>query len=111
MEKRRSVRKPFRGSIEIDELYNQERVVTSPYTVDVEFYNISKGGIGFLSTAELPLDFYFNAKIDLGNGTGFYAVLKVVRSEPDVVSGGYRYGCEFVGLADVLAILIDGYEG
>lgn len=109
IEQRRSSRIPFKGSLEIDELYNQDTILKNTQTIEVEFFDISRHGLGFRCDVDIPTDYYFNAKIDLGNDTSFYAVLKVVRVIKE--AHGYKYGCEFVGLADVLAILIDEYEG
>lgn len=106
---RRSVRKPFRGSLHIDELYNQDRVFDISGTLDVEFFDISKHGVGFTCDSEVPMDCYFNAKIDLGDDHSFYCVLKVIRVFD--VDGARKYGCEFVGLADILADYIDDYSG
>ncbi len=108
-EKRRSMRKPFKGYLDIDELYNQDTILKNVRTIEVEFFDISKHGVGFTCDEEVPVDYYFNAKLDLGNDTGFYAVLKVIRSERD--GDKYVYGCEFVGLADVLSVLIEDYNG
>lgn len=108
-DKRRSERIPFKGSLHIDELYNQEKVFDEIKTLDVEFFDISKFGVGFTCDQEVPLDCYFNARIELGNDHGFYAVLKVIRVFED--QGQRKYGCEFVGLADILAEYIDEYAG
>ncbi|MDO4753992.1 MAG: PilZ domain-containing protein [Bacillota bacterium] len=106
--KRRSERKPFKGSLHIDELYNQEKVFDI-HTLDVEFFDISRYGVGFTCPEDVPLNCYFNARIELGNDHGFYAVLKVIRVFED--KGRKEYGCEFVGLADILAEYIDEYSG
>ncbi len=108
-EKRRSMRKPFKGYLEIDELYNQETILRNIRTIEVEFFDISRHGVGFTCKEEVPLNYYFNAKLDLGNNTGFYAVLKVIRSDKN--GDTYTYGCEFVGLADILSVLIEDYQG
>lgn len=108
-DKRRSERKPFRGSLHIDELYNQEKIFDDITTLDVEFFDISRHGVGFTCHEEVPLNCYFNARIELGNDHGFYAVLKVIRTFD---KGEIKaYGCEFVGLADILAEYIDEYSG
>ncbi|HAS73841.1 MAG TPA: PilZ domain-containing protein [Clostridiales bacterium UBA8960] len=107
-ERRRSHRVLYNAVINIDEVYNQEQVIKGQREFPVEIIDISKGGIGFIAKEVLPLNFYFNAKIDLGNGKLFYSVLKIMRV--DDVEGGYRYGCEFTGLADILSIYIDEFE-
>lgn len=108
-EKRRSVRKPFSGRLHVDKLYNQEKVFDVE-SVDVVFMDISRLGVKFTCEAEIPLDCYFNAKIELGEAGSFLAVLKVIRQyiSPE---GKREYGCEFVGLADILADMVDDYDG
>jgi len=43
--------------------------------------DISRGGIGFHSESDLPLEFYFNAKIQVTDDANsvFYSVVKIVR--------------------------------
>lgn len=107
-ERRRSHRLTYNAVINIDQVYNQEQIIKGTREFPVEILDISKGGIGFIAKEELPLNFYFNAKIDLGNGKQFYSVLKIMRVED--VEDGYNYGCEFTGLADILSIYIDEFE-
>ncbi len=107
-ERRRSHRLTYNAVINIDQVYNQEQIIKGTREFPVEILDISKGGIGFIAKEELPLNFYFNAKIDLGNGKQFYSVLKIMRVEN--VEEGYNYGCEFTGLADILSIYIDEFE-
>lgn len=107
-ERRRSHRVTYNAVINIDQVYNQEQIIKGTREFPVEILDISKGGIGFIAKEELPLNFYFNAKIDLGNGKQFYSVLKIMRVEN--VEGGYNYGCEFTGLADILSLYIDEFE-
>ena len=107
-ERRRSHRVTYNAVINIDQVYNQEQIIKGTREFPIEILDISKGGIGFIAKEELPLNFYFNAKIDLGNGKQFYSVLKIMRVEN--VEEGYNYGCEFTGLADILSIYIDEFE-
>ena len=107
-ERRRAHRVTYNAMINIDELYNQDRVIKGQREFPIEILDISKGGLGFLAKEELPLHFYFNAKIDLGNGKLFYSVLKIIRIEE--LEEGYNYGCEFTGLADILSLYIDEFE-
>lgn len=107
-ERRRAHRVVYNAVMTIDEVYNQDRVIKGQREIPIKVLDISKGGIGFISPEELPLDFYFNAKIDLGNGKLFYSVLKITRFEEK--EDGYNYGCEFIGLADILSVYIDEFE-
>ena len=107
-ERRRTHRVSYNAVINIDEVYNQDRIINGQREFPIEILDISKGGIGFIAKEELPLNFYFNAKIDLGNGKLFYSVLKITRIEE--VEHGFNYGCEFTGLADILSLYIDEFE-
>ena len=77
---------------------------------EITVLDISKSGIGFLSKAKLPMDYYFDGKIKLGESDYFYAVVHIVRGEVDSEGKGNFYGAEFVGLAPFLANKIDEYE-
>ncbi len=107
-ERRKAQRVPFKAMIRIDEVYNQEKVIREKREIPIQILDISKGGLGFLATEDLPLEFYFNAQIDLGNGRKFYCVLRIIRKE--LVEEVYNYGCEFTGLADILTHYIDAFE-
>lgn len=107
-DRRKAHRVPYHAVITIDEVYNQEEVRKESREIAIEILDISKGGIGFLAKEDLPLSYYFNAKIDLGHGRQFYSVLRILRK--DVISDGFNYGCEFTGLADILTHYIDSFE-
>ena len=57
---------------------------------------------------ELPLEYYFNAKIEFNQFKYFYCVLKIISKERFEDSN--LFGCEFVGLAEFLASKVDEYE-
>ena len=107
-ERRRSHRVSYNAVINVDEVYNQDKIIKVNREFPIEIIDISKGGIGFITTEELPLNYYFNAKIDLGNGKQFYSVIKIMRIED--TDNGFNYGCEFTGLADILSLYIDEFE-
>lgn len=107
-EKRRARRLPVDILLQVETLYKQDNIKLGPVNETIEVTNISKTGIGFLCNGELPLDFYFNAKITIDEEKFFYSVVKIIRK--DCVDGKWHYGCEFVGLADVLSVCIDEYE-
>jgi c-di-GMP-binding flagellar brake protein YcgR len=106
-ERRKAQRLPYHAVLTVDEVYNQDEVIKESREIPIEALDISKGGIGFVAKESLPLDYYFNAKIDLGNSRQFYSVLKIVRK--DQQEDGYVYGCEFTGLADILSLYIDEF--
>ncbi len=106
-EKRREKRYPTNISLKIASLYRQNFETIEDVNQQIDLINISKTGIGFTCPKELPIDYYFNAKISFGGKKFFYSVIKIIRVEKcdDV----YRYGCEFVGLAEVLSSVVDDY--
>ena len=72
--------------------------------------DISKGGIGFHSKSVLPAGYYFNASIQLDSDDDakLYCVVKIIRAT-ELADGTKSYGCEFVGLAPVLADILEDY--
>ncbi len=106
-EKRKRERYPIDISLTIESLYRQDNEKIEELNNEIEVINISRSGLGFISEHDLPLDYYFNAKIDVQKEKHFYTVVKIIRKEK--MEEGYRYGCEFVGLADVLSIFVEEY--
>lgn len=109
-DRRRAKRMPFTLSLEILNLYKQDKVQVSNINAPIEVINISKTGIGFKSASVLPMGYYFNANFQLGEeDTILHCVVKIIRSQPldDNVT---LYGCEFVGMASVLSFVFDEYD-
>lgn len=107
-EKRRAKRLPVDITLKVESLYKQDHIKVDSVNKTIEVTNISKTGIGFRCDTELPLDFYFNAKITIDSEKFFFSVLKIIRK--DFTEDSWHFGCEFVGLADVLSGCIDDYE-
>lgn len=109
VEKRRSERYPIQMKLEISSLFKQDNVKVNNIHEPIEVIDISRTGIGFISTSELPIGFYFNAKISLGDRDHtLYCVVQIVRvhrRNDDIL-----YGCQFVGLAPVLSYIFDDFE-
>lgn len=110
MEKRKHVRVPINIDIIIDSVYNSGNEVKLLINKKIKIVNISKSGIGFLSDVELPLGYFFNARITFDEVRTFPAVFRVVRNQENEKEPKYTVGCEFVGLADILAAYIEDYE-
>lgn len=109
-DKRRSKRLPVELNLEISSLFKQDNVKVTNINEPIEVFNVSKTGIGFRSKGELPIDYYFNACIQLGGPLSkLYTVVKIIRKE-DTDEGYTIYGCEFVGMASVLNYIFDEYE-
>lgn len=110
IEKRRAKRTDVDLQLKVSSLFKQDNVKITNIDAPIEVLNISKTGIGFLSKSILPLDFYFNAALQLGNKSDIlYSVVKIVRCEP-VSADEYQYGCEFVGMAPILNYIFDEIE-
>ncbi len=107
-DKRKAKRLPVNIKVNIESLYKYGDNTLKNLNKEVNVINISKRGIGFISDMELPIGYFFNAKITIDDEKTFYSVLKIVRNQK--INNGYIVGCEFVGLADVLSNNIDDYE-
>lgn len=110
-EKRRYKRMSANLQLNISNLFNQDNVVISGVDAPITVVDISKGGIGFNTTATLPIGYYFNAKLELGDENSMlYTVVKIVRSNLSADGSYTNYGAEFIGLAPVLDFIFDKYE-
>lgn len=108
-EKRRAKRLPIKLSLEISDLYKQDYVHVININAPIEVVNISKTGIGFRSESVLPIGYYFNASINLGEKETIRSVVKIIRSQP-IDEKLTMYGCEFVGMAEILSFIFEAYE-
>lgn len=108
-ERRRFKRLPIELRLDVKKIYKQDYVVIEDVEAEISVCDISKSGIGFVSKAKLPIDYYFDGKIKLGEEDFFYAVIHIVRGEVAEEKLNV-YGAEFVGLAPFLANKIDKYE-
>jgi hypothetical protein len=107
-ERRKAKRMPVTLTLEILNLYKQDNIQVGNLNAPIEVVNISKTGIGFRSESILPIGYYFNANINLGNDDTLHCVVEIVRSQPD--GNDNIYGCEFVGMAAVLSYIFDEYD-
>lgn len=109
-EKRRSKRQDIDLTLNISKLFKQDNISIQDIDSPIHVNNISRHGIGFTSIALLPIGYYFNAKIKLGNDDSMlYTVVKIIRSTTED-DGSIYYGCEFIGLAPILDFIFDDYE-
>ncbi len=108
-DRRRAKRMPVTLSLDIINLYKQDNVLVSNLHAPIEVVNISKTGIGFESESVLPIGYYFNANINLGNQDTLHCVVKIVRIQP-LEGNKSIYGCEFVGMAAILSYIFDEYD-
>ncbi len=109
MEKRGAKRLPITLDLEVSSLFKQDDVKVD-VNAPIHVTDISKTGIGFTTENALPIGYYFNAKITMGNQeSSLYCVVKIVREQP-MEGSQMKYGCEFVGLAPILNFIFDEYE-
>lgn len=108
-DKRRSKRLPIQLELVVSKLFRQETSILE-VNESIHVVDVSKRGIGFVAKSELPLDYYFNARLELGSQeNSLYCVVKIIRKNQKE-DGTFSYGCEFVGMAPVLGDIFDEYE-
>lgn len=98
-------RRKFNVEMTVNSMYKQDYKVLDNVDAIIDLFDISRGGLGFYSVSDLPKDYYFNANIVFDGEHHFKTVLKIVRK--DKLEDKYEYGCQFVGLAENLALMID----
>lgn len=109
-DRRKAKRMPVTLSLEILNLYKQDNVQVSNLHAPIEVINVSKTGIAFLTESVLPLGYYFNANINLGEGEDtLHTVVEIVRCQQQE-DKKTMYGCEFIGMATVLSYVFDEYD-
>ena len=110
-EKRRSDRIPVRMQLSISDLFNHELSGIHQLDAPIEVVDISRHGIGFVTECILPIDYYFNAKLDLEDekAASIFTIVKIVRFEI-IEKDLYHYGCEFSNLPDNLADIVEKYS-
>lgn len=110
MEKRKTKRLPVKMELNVSSLFRQDNVKVELKNTPILVTDISKGGIGFECEDILPIGYYFNAKLQLGESDSvLYTVVKIIRGM-EGHDNKTVYGCEFVGLAPVLGYIFDEYE-
>lgn len=108
-EKRKYERLPIKLSLEVANLFKQDGIKIDDLDAEIEVFDISKAGIGFMSASKLPIDYYFNATIEFeGSEEIILSVVKIIYCT-SIGTSGYRYGCEFVGLPTMYHHLFDEY--
>ncbi len=109
-ERRRSKRMRANLTLKVSNLFKQDNISAGELSAPIHVVDVSKHGIGFESKDIIPLDYYFNAKLELGDTSNcLYCVVKIIRCIPSN-DGTYLYGCEFVGMAPVLDFIFENYE-
>lgn len=108
-ERRKFKRLPVEIKLTIESLYRQNNESLDALNESIVVTDVSKTGLGFMTSAELPMDFYFNARIEIDDDKKFFGVMKIIRKVQDD-DGAFHFGCEFVGMADILTGCLDEYQ-
>jgi len=108
-ERRKFKRLPVEIKLTIESLYRQNNESLDELNESIVVTDVSKTGLGFLTSAELPMDYYFNARIEIDEERKFYGVMKIIRKDQEE-DGSFHFGCEFVGMADILTGCLDEYQ-
>lgn len=108
-EKRKNVRLPIKLTLEVSNLFKQDGIHIDDLDTEIEVFDISKAGIGFMSESKLPVDYYFNATLEFENTHEIIlSVVKILYVTP-IGGSGFRYGCEFIGLPSMYDHIFDEY--
>lgn len=109
-EKRRSKRLPIQLELVVSKLFKQEALAEVDVNNSIQVTDVSRLGIGFVTSNDFPLNYYFNAKLELGSpDNSLYCVVQIIR-KTQKEENLYAYGCEFIGLAPVLEVIFEEYE-
>jgi len=107
-ERRKNRRSPLKLALAINELFKQDNEIIDELQGEFHIVDISRTGIGFECAHVLPLEYYFDARIDFDKKEFFYCVVKLVRKNPQ--PNTYIYGCEFVGMPEFISDKIEDYQ-
>ena len=79
IEKRRFKRMKADLTLNVSSLFNQDNMEIKNLDSPIKVINISEGGIAFESKSMLPINFYFNAALNLVSETDtLYSVVKII---------------------------------
>lgn len=109
-EQRKAKRFPVDLHLEVSEIFKQDHVKVVDINAPIEVFDVSKGGIGFISKSILPVGYYFNAKLILGDEKHtLNCVVQIIRSQENG-ENGFKYGCEIIGAASIMDYVFSDYE-
>ena len=107
IEMRREKRWPAKLNLEISSLFKQDNVKVENINAPIELFDVSKAGIGFKTKSVLPIGYYFNARLVLGDNGALNCVVRIIRQQEK--EDEYVYGCEIVGTASIMDYVINDY--
>lgn len=109
-EKRKYKRLPIDLKLEVSEVFKQDNDIIRDLNTEVEVFDISKAGIGFMSSTFIPEGYYFNATIVFEISEQKILTVVKILHRSKISENEYRYGCEFTGLAGIFDSVFDAYE-
>lgn len=96
--------------ISIESLYKcGQKQMVSMNNLDILVTNISETGIGFQSKVELPVDYFFNCRLDIPKSTPICCVVRIIRTKKLENTDGFEIGCELIGLSSIYSHTINEY--
>ena len=108
VEMRREKRWPAKLNLEISSLFKQDNVKVENINAPIEVVDVSKAGIGFKTRSVLPVGYYFNARLVLGEENNVLnCVVRIIRQQD--MGDIFQYGCEIVGAASIMDYVINDY--
>lgn len=114
IEKRMNERQKVSMQLTISTLFRQNNIEVVNVEAPIEVINISKTGLAFKTDSILPLDYYFNAKLQFGNDENsiLYSIIKIIRATLPVNEDDETtiYGCEIIGMTPVHEEILAKYE-
>lgn len=78
IEMRREKRWPIELQLEISSLFKQDNVKVENINAPIEVFDVSKAGIGFRTKSVLPIGYYFNAGLVLGDQGTLNCVVRII---------------------------------
>ena len=110
-EKRWAKRIAINATIRLNSLNTDPEIADADSEeIAVDVINISKGGMAFTTVKQLPLNSYYDAKVELWTKESFDAGIEVIRMEKKDGDAPIIYGCRFVGLSPMEQFKIDVYD-
>lgn len=104
---RRERRWPASLQLEISSLFKQDNEKIENVDAPIEVIDVSHAGVGFRTASVLPMGYYFNARLILGEKDALNCVVRIIRQQPD--GDAFIYGGEIVGAASIMDYVLNDY--
>ena len=109
-EKRKENRIPINVQLSVSDLYTENTLSIDDVSAPIEVTDISAKGLGFVSTAILPIGYHFIANIELDRDLPqIITDVRIIRGQ-SIDNEQYQYGCEFVSISPRVSKMLDDFE-